>query len=676
MVWQLGPAARRRTSSPPGRPARSTTSMPRLHRPTGHRRPGQARQGPGAAPRWPCWGWRSRTTPATCAPRRPRTSSRSWCAPAVRSPSTTRWWTTAEAEQLFGLPLASSLAREAVEEADCIAILALHREFADIDFAGLPVAATALCVDGRAYYSKDKIAELRGLGLRLPGSRADERADRASPVERLHRRPPHRTVARPWRRGDGLRRHRAARPSSHPDPARRRRHPGRRPRSPQAITRGRRHRLPPGRRGRRRPVPGPSAGRHRHQLHRYPQRAASGPPSAGAKVVVASTSEVFGKNPAVPWREDDDRVLGTTAADRWTYSSSKALAEHLTFAFVRQPGLEATIVRYFNAYGPRQRPGFVVSRVGAPRAATASRCWCTTAASRPAASPTSTTRSPARSRRAPPPRRWGSASTSAAPSRRRWGTSSSWSPSWRAGIRRSRSTRATASAPPTRTCRAALPDTSKARAVLGWGSATALRDGLAGTIELGAGQPVVAGAARQRLGLTARADRPGMSPATIPGRSHLFGAAGPTRPAGARRQSDRAGRRSGRAAGRQAHASRVAATTASTAAASRWGPIGRLSTSSGSRSASGSVRARTRRRRRRASGAARPGSGRACRCRPRPAAPSSPPARGAHHEQVPDRLGPRRARAGSTRPATPARPSSSARRRRGGGAFQASSAPA
>lgn len=84
--------------------------------------------------------------------------------------------------------------------------------------------------------------------------------------------------------------------------------------------------------------------------------------AAGAKVVLASTSEVFGKNPAVPWPEDGDRVLGATAADRWTYSSSKALAEHLTFAFVRQRGLEATIVRYFNAYGPRQRPGFVVSR--------------------------------------------------------------------------------------------------------------------------------------------------------------------------------------------------------------------------------------------------------------------------------------------------------------------------
>jgi dTDP-alpha-D-glucuronic acid decarboxylase len=84
--------------------------------------------------------------------------------------------------------------------------------------------------------------------------------------------------------------------------------------------------------------------------------------AAGAKVVMASTSEVFGKNPAVPWAEDDDRVLGSTAANRWTYSSSKAMTEHLAFAFVRQHGLDATIVRYFNAYGPRQRPSFVVSR--------------------------------------------------------------------------------------------------------------------------------------------------------------------------------------------------------------------------------------------------------------------------------------------------------------------------
>ncbi|MBA9007750.1 NAD-dependent epimerase/dehydratase family protein [Thermomonospora cellulosilytica] len=83
---------------------------------------------------------------------------------------------------------------------------------------------------------------------------------------------------------------------------------------------------------------------------------------AGAKVVVASTSEVFGKNPAVPWREDDDRVLGSTAVDRWSYSSSKALCEHLAFAFARDRGLRTAVVRYFNVYGPRQRPAFVVSR--------------------------------------------------------------------------------------------------------------------------------------------------------------------------------------------------------------------------------------------------------------------------------------------------------------------------
>lgn len=83
---------------------------------------------------------------------------------------------------------------------------------------------------------------------------------------------------------------------------------------------------------------------------------------ADSLLVLASTSEVFGRNPVVPWREDDDRVLGPTSADRWSYSTSKALGEHLVNAFVRQHGLAATIVRFFNAYGPRQRPAYVVSR--------------------------------------------------------------------------------------------------------------------------------------------------------------------------------------------------------------------------------------------------------------------------------------------------------------------------
>ncbi|NBE93720.1 SDR family NAD(P)-dependent oxidoreductase [Nonomuraea sp. KC401] len=83
---------------------------------------------------------------------------------------------------------------------------------------------------------------------------------------------------------------------------------------------------------------------------------------AGVRVVVASTSEIYGKNPQVPWSEESDRVLGVTSADRWTYSTSKALAEHMTFALVREQGLRATVVRYFNVYGPRQRPAYVVSR--------------------------------------------------------------------------------------------------------------------------------------------------------------------------------------------------------------------------------------------------------------------------------------------------------------------------
>jgi UDP-glucose 4-epimerase len=84
--------------------------------------------------------------------------------------------------------------------------------------------------------------------------------------------------------------------------------------------------------------------------------------AVGAKVVLASTSEVYGKNPATPWHEDADRVLGSTSVDRWSYSTSKALAEHLAFAYARQYGARIAIVRYFNVYGPRQRPAYVVSR--------------------------------------------------------------------------------------------------------------------------------------------------------------------------------------------------------------------------------------------------------------------------------------------------------------------------
>ena len=72
----------------------------------------------------------------------------------------------------------------------------------------------------------------------------------------------------------------------------------------------------------------------------------------GRRLVFSSTSEVYGRNPAVPWSEDADRVLGPTTIDRWCYATSKAAAEHFCLAYVRL-GLPVTILRYFNVYGPR-----------------------------------------------------------------------------------------------------------------------------------------------------------------------------------------------------------------------------------------------------------------------------------------------------------------------------------
>jgi UDP-glucose 4-epimerase len=72
----------------------------------------------------------------------------------------------------------------------------------------------------------------------------------------------------------------------------------------------------------------------------------------GARVVFGSTSEVYGRNPKVPYKEYDDRVLGSTSIDRWCYSTSKAVGEHFCFAYYKK-GLPVTIVRYFNVYGPR-----------------------------------------------------------------------------------------------------------------------------------------------------------------------------------------------------------------------------------------------------------------------------------------------------------------------------------
>jgi UDP-glucose 4-epimerase len=82
------------------------------------------------------------------------------------------------------------------------------------------------------------------------------------------------------------------------------------------------------------------------------------------KVLIASTSEVYGKSEAVPFHEDDDSVLGSTMFPRWSYACSKAIDEFLALAYYRQYGLPAVIVRLFNTIGPRQtgQYGMVVPR--------------------------------------------------------------------------------------------------------------------------------------------------------------------------------------------------------------------------------------------------------------------------------------------------------------------------
>jgi UDP-glucose 4-epimerase len=85
---------------------------------------------------------------------------------------------------------------------------------------------------------------------------------------------------------------------------------------------------------------------------------------AGTRVVLASTSEVYGKNNRVPLGEESDRVLGTTTKSRWSYACSKAIDEFLALAYHREHGLPVVILRFFNTVGPRQtgRYGMVVPR--------------------------------------------------------------------------------------------------------------------------------------------------------------------------------------------------------------------------------------------------------------------------------------------------------------------------
>lgn len=82
------------------------------------------------------------------------------------------------------------------------------------------------------------------------------------------------------------------------------------------------------------------------------------------KVLLASTSEVYGKGVQVPFREDDDRLLGPTTRSRWSYACSKAMDEFLALAYHKQHRLPIVIFRLFNTIGPRQtgRYGMVVPR--------------------------------------------------------------------------------------------------------------------------------------------------------------------------------------------------------------------------------------------------------------------------------------------------------------------------
>ena len=85
----------------------------------------------------------------------------------------------------------------------------------------------------------------------------------------------------------------------------------------------------------------------------------------GRKVLVASSSEAYGKSVRVPLQEDADALLGPSTVPRWSYALSKLLDEQLALAYYRQKGLPVVIVRYFNAYGPRLDPrgyGSVVAR--------------------------------------------------------------------------------------------------------------------------------------------------------------------------------------------------------------------------------------------------------------------------------------------------------------------------
>jgi dTDP-alpha-D-glucuronic acid decarboxylase len=83
---------------------------------------------------------------------------------------------------------------------------------------------------------------------------------------------------------------------------------------------------------------------------------------AETPMTFVSTSEVFGRNPDVPWSEDADCVMGDPSRARWVYACAKMLVEHILFGLGRQRGLQFSTVRLFNLYGPGQHCTFFVTR--------------------------------------------------------------------------------------------------------------------------------------------------------------------------------------------------------------------------------------------------------------------------------------------------------------------------
>jgi UDP-glucose 4-epimerase len=82
------------------------------------------------------------------------------------------------------------------------------------------------------------------------------------------------------------------------------------------------------------------------------------------RIIIASTSEIYGKNPKQPLKETDDRVVGSPQKIRWSYSDAKAIEEAMAFSLNQEKGLKVTTARLFNTVGPRQSAhyGMVIPR--------------------------------------------------------------------------------------------------------------------------------------------------------------------------------------------------------------------------------------------------------------------------------------------------------------------------